>query len=60
MTRPRPRAQRDLGSHLGLTRETVSRMLGAFRDEGVIDLSGASILLKKPDRLAEIAEGDGE
>ena len=52
--------QRDLGSHLGLTRETVSRTLGTFRDEGLIDLAGASILLKNPDRLAEIAEGDGE
>jgi CRP-like cAMP-binding protein len=51
--------QRDLGSHLGLTRETVSRTLSAFRDEGLVELSGTTILLKDSARLAEIAEGSG-
>lgn len=49
--------QRDLGSHLGLTRETVSRTLGAFRDEGLIEISGTSIVLLEADRLDEIGEG---
>ena len=52
--------QRDLGSHLGLTRETVSRTLSAFRDEGIVEIAGASILIKDADRLAEIAEGSSD
>ncbi len=49
--------QRDLGSHLGLTRETVSRTLGDFRDEGLISLAGQTIVVHNCEELALIAEG---
>ena len=49
--------QRDLGSHLGLTRETISRTLGDFRDEGLISLAGQTIVVHNREDLALIAEG---
>ena len=52
--------QRDLGSHLGLTRETVSRTLSAFRDEGIIEIDGTQIRITDKERLAEIAEGSSD
>lgn len=52
--------QRDLGSHLGLTRETVSRSLGSLRDDGLLEISGTSILILDAGKLAAVAEGDGD
>ncbi|MEW6544867.1 MAG: Crp/Fnr family transcriptional regulator [Nitrospirota bacterium] len=40
----------------GVTVETVIRLLGAFRDEGLISLDGRSITLLNPDRLTKIAQ----
>ena len=51
--------QRDLGGHFGLTRETVSRSLGDLREAGLIEISGASILILDPDALLAVAEGGG-
>jgi len=42
---------------LGLTRETVSRTLGDFRDEGLISLAGQTIVVNNCEELALIAEG---
>ncbi|MBI5410871.1 MAG: Crp/Fnr family transcriptional regulator [Nitrospirae bacterium] len=39
----------------GVTVETVIRLLGAFRDEGLVTLNGRAITLLNPDRLAKIA-----
>jgi CRP/FNR family transcriptional regulator, cyclic AMP receptor protein len=50
-------SQSDLGSHLGLTRETVSRTLGKFRDLGLADTRGMSIIVLDLDGLRDIAEG---
>lgn len=49
--------QRDIGSHLGLTRETVSRTLGEFRDNGLIEFSSSTIIIHDGDGLSNIAEG---
>lgn len=49
--------QRDLGSHLGLTRETVSRTLSQFRDQGVVEVRGTSIIILDEEGLRSIAEG---
>ncbi|MBI4400500.1 MAG: Crp/Fnr family transcriptional regulator [Nitrospirae bacterium] len=39
----------------GVTVETVIRLLGAFRDEGLVGIDGRVITLLRPDRLARIA-----
>ncbi len=39
----------------GITVETAIRLLGAFRDEGLVALNGRAITLLNPDRLAKIA-----
>lgn len=49
--------QRDLGSHLGLTRETVSRTLGEFREQGLLEIRGMSIVVIDADGLRAVAEG---
>lgn len=55
---PMPRI--DIADHLGLTRETVSRVLTALVMDGTIDIpEPALIVLRRPDRLAKFAEGDG-
>ncbi|ULA66930.1 MAG: hypothetical protein LZF62_170047 [Nitrospira sp.] len=40
----------------GMTVETAIRLLGVFRDEGVLTIDGRTITLLKPDRLSRIAE----
>lgn len=39
----------------GVTLETVIRLLGAFREEGLVSIDGRAITLLNPDRLARIA-----
>lgn len=48
--------QRDLGNYLGLTRETVSRMLSEFREEGLLELKGNSIVILDAVGLQDVAE----
>lgn len=45
----------ELASLLGSTRETVTRMLGRFRRERIIEVRGSSIIILAPQRLAELA-----
>jgi CRP-like cAMP-binding protein len=52
--------QRDLGNYLGLTRETVSRTLGEFRDSGLVEMQGSSIVILDLDGLQEIADTERE
>jgi CRP/FNR family transcriptional regulator len=48
----------EIADYLGLTMETVSRMLTAFRREGLIlRQSPERLVLKRPDALARIAAG---
>jgi len=50
---PLPMTRRDIGDYLGLTLETVSRVLSALHDKGVIDFSGGArhIVLRNRDSL---------
>ena len=48
--------QRDLGGHLGLTRETVSRSLGDLREAQMVEISGTSILILDAEGLRGVAE----
>lgn len=53
---PMPRT--DIADYLGLTIETVSRVLSAFKREGLISIRGIThITIMQPDRIAAIAEG---
>lgn len=44
----------DIGSYLGLTLETVSRLMSRFQRDGLISAHQREIELKDPDALAEI------
>jgi CRP/FNR family transcriptional regulator, anaerobic regulatory protein len=48
-------SRRDIGLHLGLTLETVSRVLGAFRRAGWLDVRMRYIKVLRPDALAALA-----
>jgi CRP/FNR family transcriptional regulator, nitrogen fixation regulation protein len=50
---PLPMRRRDIGDYLGLTLETVSRVLSALHDEGVIGFSNHArhIVIRNRDRL---------
>lgn len=50
---PLPMRRRDIGDYLGLTLETVSRVLSALHDEGIIGFSGDArhIVLRNRNRL---------
>ena len=52
--------QRDLGGHLGLTRETVSRSFGDLREAGLIEIAGTSIVILDALGLQAVAEGSGD
>ncbi len=45
----------DLASIAGTSRETVTRVLGKFQRDKLIQVRGASILITAPDRLAALA-----
>jgi CRP/FNR family transcriptional regulator len=46
-----PLTHEELGCMAGLSRETVTRLLGRFRAEGLIDLHGDHMSLLHPDQL---------
>lgn len=51
-----PVAKRLLASQLGVASETFSRVLAKFRDEGAIEVEGATIRLRDPLRLQAAIE----
>jgi CRP/FNR family transcriptional regulator, cyclic AMP receptor protein len=52
--------QSDLGNHLGLTRETVSRTLGDLRSMGLLKLQGQKIVIVDVDGLKLLAGGHAD
>jgi CRP/FNR family transcriptional regulator len=45
----------ELASLVGSSRETITRMLGRFRKERLIEVRGSSILILAPARLEQLA-----
>ena len=55
-----PMCRAEIADYLGLTIETVSRVLGRFKASGLIRLESVSDLsILRPDRLALLADGEG-
>jgi CRP/FNR family transcriptional regulator, nitrogen fixation regulation protein len=53
---PLPMTRTDIGDHLGLTMETVSRALSQLKSAGVITFKGShEIVIRDRDRLADLA-----
>lgn len=47
----------DIGNYLGLTIETISRLLGRFQKSGMISVQGKYITINKMEELVEMAGG---
>jgi CRP/FNR family transcriptional regulator len=44
----------ELGNLVGSSRETITRMLGLFKKERLIEVRGASIVILAPERLEQM------
>ena len=49
-------SHQDLAAIVGTYRETVTRILNEFRNEGYVDLGRLNVTILKPDALRAIAE----
>ena len=47
----------EIGSYLGLSLETVSRLFSRFQEDGLVDVQTRHLQITQPDALAEIATG---
>lgn len=47
----------EIGSYLGLSLETVSRLFSRFQDDGLVDVQTRHLHITNPDGLLEIASG---
>lgn len=54
-----PEAKKDLAAHLGITPETLSRLLRRWQDRGVLTLDGRKLEILDAGRLASIADDAG-
>jgi len=48
-------SRNDIGNHLGIAEETVSRVFTLFRQKDFITLRRRQITLKRPDKLSAVA-----
>ncbi|MCI0509361.1 CRP/FNR family transcriptional regulator [Chromohalobacter marismortui] len=53
-----PMARADIGSHLGLAVETISRLMGRFQQAGLLRAARREITLLEYARLAAVARGE--
>jgi len=49
-----PLTHEELGSMTGLSRETVTRLLGKFRREGLVELDGERMVLRAPAKMESL------
>jgi CRP/FNR family transcriptional regulator len=49
-----PLTHEELGNMAGLSRETVTRLLGKFRKEGLLDQDGPQMTLREPGRMKQL------
>jgi CRP/FNR family transcriptional regulator len=49
----------DIGSYLGLSMETVSRMFSTLQQQGVVEVDKRHIVIRSLARLRELRDGDG-
>lgn len=49
-------SQSDLGTRVGTSRETVNKQIKQWRDDGVLELDGRYIVLRRPDELKFLLE----
>ena len=47
-------SQRDLSTLVGASRETVNKQIGQWREAGVLDMDGGSLVVVTPDTLAAL------
>ena len=48
----------DIAAMIGTSRETVTRTMKSFREQGLIHVDGASLTIVKPEALARLTDGD--
>ncbi len=48
-------SRHDIGSYLGLAKETVSRLFSRFEQDGLISVRARHLCVKDPRRLATLA-----
>lgn len=55
-----PMSRQEIADHLGLTIETICRVLAAMRNDGILEIPNShQLVVKRPDILRAIAEGRG-
>jgi CRP/FNR family transcriptional regulator len=54
-----PVSHQALADAVGTAREVVTRTIREFRDAGMVDTSRSAIVLLAPDRLGDVASGEG-
>jgi CRP-like cAMP-binding protein len=52
--------QQELAEMIGTTRETLAHTLADFRNRGLLDTRRHQVLVRDAERLAEVADGDGQ
>jgi len=49
----------EIAEMIGTSRETVSRLLASFRNRGLIEIEGSTLILRNREALRDLGHGDG-